>query len=77
MDYDPSTLTEEEIALLADYTYNVGTIKEFPNFTRAIINKDYEKARKEYERESGGKKLTRRNKATLSYINDLEKSKIA
>ena len=77
MDYDPSTLTEEEIALLADYTYNVGTIKEFPNFTRAIVNKDYEKAKKEYERESGGKKLTRRNKATLSYINDLEKSQIA
>jgi hypothetical protein len=77
MGYDPSTLSEKEIALLADYTYNVGTIKKFPNFTKAIVNKDYEKAKEEYERESGGKKLTRRNKATLSFINDLEKSQIA
>ena len=77
MGYDPSALSEKEIALLADYTYNVGTIKKFPNFTKAIVNKDYEKAKEEYERESGGKKLTRRNKATLSFINDLEKSQIA
>ena len=73
MGYDPSKLSEAEIALLADYTYNVGSIKKFPNFTDAIVNKDYDKARKEYQRKSGDKFLTKRNKATLAYINNLEK----
>tara|TARA_Y100000004_G_C8589253_1_gene275754 strand:- start:48 stop:506 length:459 start_codon:yes stop_codon:yes gene_type:complete len=72
MGYDPSKLSEAEIALLADYTYNVGSIKKFPNFTKAIVNKDYETARKEYQRKSGDKFLTKRNKATLAYINKLE-----
>ena len=73
MGYDPSKLSEAEIALLADYTYNVGSVKVFPTFTNAIINKDYETARKEYKRKSGDKFLTKRNKATLAYINKLEK----
>jgi hypothetical protein len=73
MGYDPSKLSEAEIALLADYTYNVGSVKVFPTFTNAIINKDYDTARKEYKRKSGDKFLTKRNKATLAYINNLEK----
>ena len=45
MGYDPSKIIRE-IALLRDYTYNVGTIKKFPNFTKAIVIKTMKKLKK-------------------------------
>ena len=71
MGYNPKDIPENKLILLVDYVYNTGSL--FPKFTKAIIDNDYETAKKEYKRYSGDKELTRRNKATLSYIKELEK----
>jgi hypothetical protein len=41
-------------------------------FRKALIEGDFEEARKQYERKSGDKFLTRRNKATLDEIAKIE-----
>ena len=70
--YDPNSLSDRTLNLLTDYTYNVGSITKFPKFTKALIEGDFEEARKQYERKSGDKFLTRRNKATLEEIAKIE-----
>ena len=76
MGYDPSALSEKEIGTTSRLHIQCWNNKKVSKLYKSDSHKDYEKAKEEYERESGGKKLTRRNKATLSFINDLEKVKL-
>lgn len=36
--------------MLVDFVYNLGTIKRYPNFVRAVLNNDIESIKKEYKR---------------------------
>ena len=47
--------------MLIDFAFNLGTLREFPNFTQAVIGNNIPVMRAEYHRYSGGKPLTRRN----------------
>jgi 8-oxo-dGTP pyrophosphatase MutT (NUDIX family)/GH24 family phage-related lysozyme (muramidase) len=42
--------------MLTDYAFNLGTIKTFPKFTRAVLTKDWDTAKKEYIRTYKDKK---------------------
>lgn len=53
--------------LLVDYAYN-GVLGKFPTFTDAVVKKNKNVMLKEYERSSGGKKLTERNNWTRGLI---------
>tara|TARA_Y100000401_G_scaffold112258_1_gene111479 strand:- start:235 stop:1461 length:1227 start_codon:yes stop_codon:yes gene_type:complete len=75
MGYDPNQLSDRKLNLLADYTYNVGSITKFPKFVKALVENDFDTAAKEFERKSGNVKLGRRNKASeqeLAAIKDEE-----
>jgi GH24 family phage-related lysozyme (muramidase) len=41
-------LDREQTEILTEYAFNLGTLSGFPKFTEAIINKDWERAKKEY-----------------------------
>lgn len=56
----PLDTKQEEI--LTDYAFNLGNIQGFPKFVRAVVDKDWETAGKEYKRFAGNKELAR-NKA--------------
>ena len=62
--YDLSPRQQE---MLMDYQFNLkGGIGSFPNFTKAVINRDWDTASKEYKRyykkpKTGNVELTRRN----------------
>jgi GH24 family phage-related lysozyme (muramidase) len=62
-----STLSRPKQLLLTDYAFN-GVLKKFPSFATAIVEDNYDKMIKEYERYSGGKPLKSRNKWTKEYI---------
>ena len=62
-----STLSRPKQLLLTDYAFN-GVLKKFPSFSTAIVEDNYDKMIKEYERYSGGKPLKSRNKWTKEYI---------
>jgi len=68
MGYDPNQLSDRKLNLLADYTYNVGSITKFPKFVKALVENDFDTAAKEFERKSGNVKLGRRNKASEKEI---------
>ena len=64
-----TALTPKQKEMLLDFSFNLGTqgmIKEFPNFTAAVLNNDMETASKEYIRNytdaKGVKKPLARNK---------------
>lgn len=61
----PLDFRQEE--MLTDYTYNLGTLTGFPKFVRAVLNREWNTAKKEYVRsfkDSGGERHTlARNKA--------------
>lgn len=61
----PSTVQ----ALLVDYTYNIGSAAEFPDFFRFLITGEKEKALQEYPRYSEGQELVKRNNDTLKVLN--------
>lgn len=50
MGYKNVKLNNKQEEMLLDYVYNLGTIKGFPLFTKAVINNDINGMRKEYER---------------------------
>jgi hypothetical protein len=54
-------LSNKQIELLTELSFNVGNLRSFPKFVQAIINQDWEVAKLEYKRYSGGKALSRRN----------------
>lgn len=60
--------TQEEI--LIDYAFNLGNIRGYPKFVKAVLNKDWETAKKEYKRTfkdaSGKRQELGRNKAFAS-----------
>jgi len=68
MGYDPNQLSDRKLNLLADYTYNVGSITKFPKFVKALVENDFNTAAKEFERKSGNVKLGRRNTASEKEI---------
>lgn len=61
----PLNQVQEE--MLTEYVFNLGTLKKFPKFTRAVLNKKWDIAKKEFVRsykDKSGKshELVRRNK---------------
>ena len=73
MGYDPANVSQDKKELLADYAYNIGGLLNFPKFTNALVNNDFDTAKKESQRFSGKQPLTRRNKATLAKIDEIAK----
>lgn len=65
--------------MLTDFAFNLGTIKGFPKFVRAVLDKDWDTARKEYKRtykDSSGnrRELEQRNKIFFDrYLKNPEK----
>jgi GH24 family phage-related lysozyme (muramidase) len=70
-----NSLDKNQIQLLSDITFNVGSLKGFPKFTEAILRKDKDMAIKESKRfwkEKGKKKeLKNRNKEFSNLINNM------
>ena len=46
--------------MLTDYAFNPG-LSKFPEFVKAVVNRDWKKASQEYKRYAGTKELTDRN----------------
>ncbi len=59
-------LDKSQEEMLVDYVFNLGSLKQFPKFTRAVLNKDWKTAAKEYKRtfksKSGDRLELARNK---------------
>jgi 8-oxo-dGTP pyrophosphatase MutT (NUDIX family)/GH24 family phage-related lysozyme (muramidase) len=75
----PLDQTQEEI--LTDYTFNLGTLKGFPKFTKAVLNKDWDSAKKEYKRIFKDKygnqhELGRNTKFARRYLKETENTPI-
>lgn len=60
-------LDQRQEEMLTDFTFNLGTLKGFPKFVKAVLNKDWATVNKEYKRTFKDKDGTRhelgRNKA--------------
>jgi GH24 family phage-related lysozyme (muramidase) len=61
-------LDNDQLEMLTDFVYNLGSLNSFPKFTNAVFKKDWNTAKLEYKRKfkdrSGNvKELTSRNKA--------------
>jgi len=54
-------LSQKQLEMLTEFAFNLGSLKKFPKFTRAVLNQDWETAEKESLRYSKGQPLTRRN----------------
>lgn len=57
--------------LMVDYCYNLGSIKTFPKFFKALLTGDRKGALKNYKRFTGGIPLGRRNDDTLKILNNM------
>jgi GH24 family phage-related lysozyme (muramidase) len=60
-------LSQEQMEMLIDFAYNLGNVKGFPKFVKAVVSEDWKTAKNEYKRKyktSTGKikELDRRNK---------------
>ena len=55
-------LPQDSKDMLTDMSFNPG-ITKFPTFTKAVVSNDWNTAKREYHRHSGGKSLTKRNNA--------------
>ena len=70
-----SKLGTTQIQMLTDFAFNLGSLDEFPKFTKAVVTKDWKLAAQEYKRYAGKppKPLTGRNdkffKTRRNYIN--------
>ena len=64
-----ANLNSYQKTLLTDTQYNVGSLGEFPSFSKGVVNNDKETMLKEYKRYTDGKPLGR-NKWILETIND-------
>jgi GH24 family phage-related lysozyme (muramidase) len=62
-----ANLSEKQQEMLTDYAYNLGTLRGFPKFTKAVVEQDWDTVRREYKRtykDSKGKRHElARNKA--------------
>jgi GH24 family phage-related lysozyme (muramidase) len=57
-----SKLDNRRKEMLIDFMFNLGTLKSFPKFVKAVMTNDVETMKKEYVRYSNGKPLYDRNK---------------
>lgn len=69
-------LEDYQEEMLTDYAFNLGTLKKFPKFVRAVLNKDWNTAKKEYIRtykdEHGKTHVSGRNKIFFdTYLKNL------
>lgn len=57
------TLDKNQTEMLSDFVFNMGrgAFSKFPKFVDSVLRKDWATAKKEYERNSSGNKLRRRN----------------
>lgn len=67
------SLPQDRQMLLVDYQYNLGSLKEFPKFVKAVVEGDTETMIAEHKRYSGKDPLTRRNEWTLDVIDNMVK----
>ena len=56
-------LSQKQNEILMDYAFNLGGLDKFPKFVDAVLKNQWDIAKKEYIRKSGGKELTGRNNA--------------
>lgn len=57
--YDQLSVKEKQMCL--DFAYNLGSLRKFPTFFTALLNKDIDTMKREYKRYSGGRPLIQRN----------------
>ena len=55
-------MNNHQIQMLTDFAFNLGDLDKFPKFVKAVVNQDWETAKKNYKRYAGGRELTDRNK---------------
>lgn len=55
-------LTLDKQEMLTDFVFNLGSLRSFPKFTRAVLTNDVNTMMKEYKRYVGGRELTQRNR---------------
>lgn len=65
------SLPQDRQMLLVDYQYNLGSLKEFPKFVKAVVEGDTKTMIAEHTRYGGKDPLTRRNAWTLDVINNM------
>jgi GH24 family phage-related lysozyme (muramidase) len=46
----PTNLSQHQWEMLIDYSYNLGTVRKFPEMVKAVVFKDLSKAKREYKR---------------------------
>lgn len=56
-------LNGKQLEMLVDFVFNMGTLKKFPKFTRAVLDNNSTVMKAQYKRFSGGKELIGRNNA--------------
>lgn len=61
-------LSQRQYEQLLDYTFNLGSLRQFPKMERAILTNDLSTQRREYKRYVHGKPLGR-NKVFAKYFN--------
>ena len=58
-----------------DFAYNLGSLRKFPTFFTALLNKDIDTMKREYKRYSGGRPLIQRNDQFFDmFLNSYESS---
>lgn len=77
--FGDSELSNEQMEMLTEFAFNLGSLNRFPKFTEAVVKSDWETANKEYKRsyvDGGGVRheLTNRN---LAFFNRYLASKVA
>lgn len=61
-------LSKFEKQMCLDFAYNIGTLKKFPKFFTALLNKDIYTMKKEYIRTADGKPIKQRNDQFYNYF---------
>jgi len=54
-------LEKNQQEMLVDFAFHLGSLDKFPEFTEAVLKKDWNTVKKEYKRHARGKELTGRN----------------
>jgi GH24 family phage-related lysozyme (muramidase) len=64
-------LTKKQLEMFTDFVFNLGTLKKFPEFTRAALNNDLNNMKLQYKRYANKKPLKGRNAAFFSrFLNE-------
>jgi GH24 family phage-related lysozyme (muramidase) len=56
-------LNKKQEEMLIDFAFNLGTLKKFPKFVRAVLDNDSIGMKREFKRSSNHTELTGRNQA--------------